>query len=282
MRGVEIDPVAETARVQAGTLWLEVTEAATPYGLFPLSGSSPDVGVVGYTLGGGLSWLARKHGLAANSVTAIEVVTPDGELVRATADDHAELFWALRGGGGNFGVVTAMEFRLFPYGEVYAGMILWPYERHAELLRAWHAWTRTAPEEVTTSFRIIHFPPLPELPPFLSGRSVVVVDGAYAGGAEEGAAALAGAARARAGDGHLGAVVAGRAQPHPHGSRGADALPRRGARCSASSTRTRWPRSRRRSSRARRSCSASCATWAARSAACPRAPARPGGCTAST
>ena len=84
-----------------------------------------------------------------------------------------------------------MEFRLFPYGEVYAGMMLWPYERHAELLRAWHAWTRSAPEEITTSFRIFHFPPLPELPPFLSGRSVVVIDGAYAGGAEEGAAAVA-------------------------------------------------------------------------------------------
>ena len=126
MRGVEIDAEARTARVQAGTLWLEVTEASTPHGLFPLSGSSPDVGVVGYTLGGGLSWLARKHGLAANSVTAIELVTPDGQLVRATADEHADLFWALRGGGGNFGVVTAMEFRLFPYGEVYAGMMLWP------------------------------------------------------------------------------------------------------------------------------------------------------------
>src|SRR5688572_6571740 len=98
MRGVEIDSEARTARVQAGTLWLEVTEAATPHGLFPLAGSSPDVGVVGYTLGGGLSWLARKHGLAADSVTAIEIVTPDGELVRATAEEHAELFWALRGG----------------------------------------------------------------------------------------------------------------------------------------------------------------------------------------
>ena len=135
MRGVEIDPETQIARVQAGTLWLEVTEASTPHGLFPLSGSSPDVGVVGYTLGGGLSWLAREHGLAANHVTAIELVTPDGELVRATADDHADLFWALRGGGGNFGVVTAMEFRLFPYGEVYAGMFLFPYERAAEVLR---------------------------------------------------------------------------------------------------------------------------------------------------
>jgi hypothetical protein len=191
MRGVEIDAAAQIARVQAGTLWLEVTEAATPHGLFPLSGSSPDVGVVGYTLGGGLSWLARKHGLAANHVTAIELVTPDGRLVRATADEHADLFWALRGGGGNFGVVTAMEFRLFPYGEVYAGMFLWPYERHADVLRTWHEWTRSAAEDVTTSFRIMHMPPLPDLPPFLSGRSVVVIDGAFAGSVEDGAAAVA-------------------------------------------------------------------------------------------
>jgi FAD/FMN-containing dehydrogenase len=191
MRGVEIDPVAQTARVQAGTLWLEVTEASTPHGLFPLSGSSPDVGVVGYTLGGGLSWLARKHGLAADSVTAIEIVTPAGELVRATAEEHAELFWALRGGSGNFGVVTAMEFRLYPYAEAFGGFLLFPYERHAEVLRAWRDWTRTAPEEITTSFRIMHLPPLPELPPFLSGRSVVLIDGAYAGDAAAGAAALA-------------------------------------------------------------------------------------------
>ena len=191
MRGVEIDPEAETARVQAGTLWLEVSEAATPHDLFPLSGSSPDVGVVGYTLGGGLSWLSRKHGLAANSVTAIELVTPDGALVRATADDHADLFWALRGGGGNFGIVTAMEFRLYPYAEVYAGMFLWPYERHAEVLRTWHEWTRSAPEEITTSLRIMHLPPLPDLPPFLAGRSVVVVDGAFAGSVEGGAEAVA-------------------------------------------------------------------------------------------
>ncbi len=191
MRGVEVDVEAQTARVAAGTLWIEVTEATTPHGLFPLSGSSPDVGVVGYTLGGGLSWLARKHGLAANHVTAIELVTPEGELVRATAEAHADLFWAVRGGGGNFGVVTALEFRLFPYGTVYAGMMLFPYERHAEILDAWVEWTATAPEEITTSFRIFHLPPLPELPPFLSGRSVVVIDGAYAGDAHAGAEALA-------------------------------------------------------------------------------------------
>jgi len=191
MRGVEIDPETQIARVQAGALWLEVTEASTPHGLFPLSGSSPDVGVVGYTLGGGLSWLAREHGLAANHVTAIELVTPDGELVRATADDHADLFWALRGGGGNFGVVTAMEFRLFPYGEVYAGMFLFPYERAAEVLAAWHEWTLTAPEQITTSMRVMHLPPLPELPAFLRGRSIAVIDGAYAGAGDAGAEAVA-------------------------------------------------------------------------------------------
>jgi FAD/FMN-containing dehydrogenase len=191
MRGVEIDADGQIARVQAGTLWLEVTEASTPHGLFPLSGSSPDVGVVGYTLGGGLSWLGRKHGLAASHVTAIELVTPDGRHLRATAEEHADLFWALRGGGGNFGVVTAMEFRLFPYGQVYAGMMLWPYERAGEVLHAWHAWTRTAPEEITTSIRIMHLPPMPELPEFIRGRSVVVIDGAYAGDADAGAAALA-------------------------------------------------------------------------------------------
>jgi FAD/FMN-containing dehydrogenase len=191
MRGVEIDTEAQTARVAAGTLWIEVTEAASPHGLFPLSGSSPDVGVVGYTLGGGMSWLARKHGLAANNVTAIELVTPDGRLVRATADENTDLFWALRGGGGNFGVVTALEFRLFPYGEVYAGMMIWPFERAGEVMRAWRDWTRTAPEEVTTSMRIMHIPPLPEVPEILRGRSIAVIDGAYAGGAEDGAAALA-------------------------------------------------------------------------------------------
>jgi FAD/FMN-containing dehydrogenase len=191
MRGVEIDAGAQTARVQAGALWLEVSEASTPHGLFPLSGSSPDVGVVGYTLGGGLSWLARKHGLAANSVTAIQLVTPAGELLRATADEHADLFWALRGGGGNFGVVTAMEFRLFPYGEVYAGMFIWPYERAGEVLRAWRDWTLTAPEDITTSMRIMHIPPLPEVPEMLRGRSIAVIDGAFAGGEQAGAEAVA-------------------------------------------------------------------------------------------
>ena len=114
MRGVEIDPGARIARVDAGVLWAEVGDAAAQHGLAALAGSSPDVGVVGYTLGGGISWLARKHGLATNSVVAVELVNADGEIVRADADQEEELFWALRGGGGSFGVVTALEFSLFP------------------------------------------------------------------------------------------------------------------------------------------------------------------------
>jgi FAD/FMN-containing dehydrogenase len=192
MRGVQVDAARRTARAEAGVVWSEVTQATTPYGLFPLAGSSPNVGVIGYTLGGGLSWLGRKHGLATNNVTAIEVVTADGWFRRVTPSEHTSLFWALRGGGGNFGVVTAVEFALFPYGEVYAGMFVWPYESHLEVVEAWHAWTRTAGDSITTSFRIVHFPAEPELPPFLSGRSVVMIDGAFAGDAAAGNAAVAG------------------------------------------------------------------------------------------
>jgi FAD/FMN-containing dehydrogenase len=192
MRGVQVDAARRTARAEAGVVWSDVTQATTPYGLFPLAGSSPNVGVIGYTLGGGLSWLGRKHGLATNNVTAIEVVTADGWFRRVTPSEFTSLFWALRGGGGNFGVVTAVEFALFPYGEVYAGMFVWPYGSHLEVFEAWQAWTLTAGEGITTSFRIVHFPVEPELPPFLSGRSVVMIDGAFAGDADEGSAAVAG------------------------------------------------------------------------------------------
>ena len=114
MRGVSVDPARRTARVDAGVRWLEVVEAAAQHGLSALAGSSPDVGVVGYTLAGGLSFLGRRYGLAANHVSAIELVTADGRLVRADREHEPDLFWALRGGGGSFGVVTAIEFELFP------------------------------------------------------------------------------------------------------------------------------------------------------------------------
>lgn len=121
MRGVVIDPEARTARVEAGALWGDVQAAAAPHGLAGLAGTAADVGVVGYTLGGGLSWLARKHGLAANQVVAADVVTADGMLRRIDAQTEPDLFWAIRGGGGSFAVVTALEFGLFEFGEPLGG-----------------------------------------------------------------------------------------------------------------------------------------------------------------
>jgi hypothetical protein len=178
MRAVQIDPLHRIARVEAGALWMDVTAAAADHGLAALAGSAPDVGVVGYTLGGGLSWLARSHGLAANSVVAIEVVTADGLRRRVDADHDPDLFWALRGGGGSFGVVTALEFRLFPITEVYAGVLFWPLDRAGDVLPAWRAWLPSVPDSVTSVGRVLRFPPLPDLPPHLRGQSFVVVEAA--------------------------------------------------------------------------------------------------------
>jgi FAD/FMN-containing dehydrogenase len=191
MRVVEIDADARRARAQAGAMWAEVAGPAAEHGLAALAGSSHDVGVVGYSLGGGLSWLARKLGLAANSVTAIQLVTSDGRVVVTDAHHDPDLFWALRGGGGNFGVVTAIEFELYEIAEVYAGMLAFPWERAREVLRAWRQWTRTAPEEITTAARILQVPPLPEIPEPFRGRGLVVIDGAYLGDEADAIEALA-------------------------------------------------------------------------------------------
>jgi FAD/FMN-containing dehydrogenase len=191
MRGAVVDPEARTARVLGGSLWNDVIEAAAPLGLTPMHGSAGDVSVVGYILSGGLSFYARQHGLAVNTVRAVQVVTADGRLVRATADENPELFWALRGGSGAFGVVVSIEIELLPYAEVFAGMLLWDAARTAEVSHAWAQWTATAPESATTTLRVMHFPPMPELPPFLSGRSVVVIDGAITETDAEASALLA-------------------------------------------------------------------------------------------
>jgi FAD/FMN-containing dehydrogenase len=191
MDGVHLDPAARRARVEAGVLWKAVVDAAAPHGLYPLHGSSPDVGVVGYSLGGGLGWLARSHGLQADRVTAVELVDADGELRRVDAEHDPELLWALRGGGGNFGVVTALEFELVALREAYAGWLTWDWTQAERVLRAWAAWTATAPETATTTARILQLPPLPELPEPLRGRRLVVIDGALTGDAAAAAALLA-------------------------------------------------------------------------------------------
>jgi FAD/FMN-containing dehydrogenase len=141
-----------------------------------------------------MGWLARKHGLQTNSVTAFEIVTADGHLVRADAIHEPDLFWALRGGGGNFGVVTALEFRLYPISTAYAGMLVWDVSEAERVLRRWAAWAPEAPDEVTTSFRILHLPPLPEVPAPMRGRALVVIDGAVLG-SDEWSASVLGALR---------------------------------------------------------------------------------------
>jgi hypothetical protein len=176
LRAVQVDPVTRIARAEAGAMWQDVTPVAAAHGLAALAGSAPDVGVAGYTLGGGLSWLARSHGLAANSVVALEVITADGRLRHVDADHDPELFWALRGGGGSFGIVTALEFRLYPITDVYAGVLFFPIERAGEVLEAWRAWLPAVPDTVTSVGRLLRFPPLPELPEPLRGQSFAVIE----------------------------------------------------------------------------------------------------------
>ena len=180
---VELDPVALRARVGSGVKWEKVVPRASDMGLAVLHGSTPDVSIAGYGLGGGLGWYGRKHGLFTNSITAIELVTADGRLRRVDSENEPELFWALRGGGGSFGVVTALEFRLYPIAQVYAGALFFPWERSAEVIHVWRDWIRTVTDEVTSVARILQFPPIDEVPEPIRGRSFAIVH-AYSLGTE--------------------------------------------------------------------------------------------------
>lgn len=187
MRRVDVFPPIRTARAEAGAQWEDVTVPAGEYGLAALAGTSPNVGVTGYTLGGGMGWMARRYGLAANSVTAVELVTPHGRLVRADADHEADIFWAVRGGGGSVGVVTAVEMTLYPVAELYAGALFFPIERAAEVLHTWRRWTDTVPDELTSLGRLLRVPPVDEVPAPMRGRAFTLVEAAYLGDATSGA-----------------------------------------------------------------------------------------------
>jgi hypothetical protein len=191
MNAVEIDPDRRRARLQAGAQWQHVTGPAAEHGLAGLSGSAPDVCVTGYALGGGASWMVRRYGLAANSIRAAEVVTADGRRLRADAGSEPDLFWAIRGGGGSFGVVTELELELFPVPELYAGVLFWPQERAAEVLETWHGWTASVPEEMSSLGRLLNMPPLEQIPEPLRGRSFVVVEAAWLGDEASGSEQLA-------------------------------------------------------------------------------------------
>lgn len=181
LASVNVDVEARTARVGAGVRFQDVLDQSLEHGLTPLLGTSPRVGVVGYTLGGGIGWLTRRFGFAADSVRWIDVVTPDGILRHASPTENADLFWALRGGGGNFGVVTAMEFALYPISTLYGGSLTYPGELAGEALRFFRDWSIQLPDEMMTSITVVKFPPIPQMPESLRGQSRVLLRAAYSG-----------------------------------------------------------------------------------------------------
>jgi hypothetical protein len=191
MRGIEVDPDAQTARVEAGVLVAELSSAAGAHGLSSMPGSSPDVGVTGYTLGGGLSWLGRRYGFACNRVRAIELVTADGEARTVDAENEPDLFWALRGGGGGYAIVTALQLRLLPIAEIYAGALLFPAELGAEAVRAYRDWAAGVPDEVTSVVRFVTPPPIPDVPEPIRGVPLLTIDGACIGSQADGEAIVA-------------------------------------------------------------------------------------------
>jgi hypothetical protein len=181
LTSVEVDAERGSARVGAGTLWGDFVPGASDQGLAALHGSTPTVCIAGYSLGGGVSFYGRKHGLACNRITAIELVGAGGEQLRVDAGNDPDLFWALRGGGGSFGVVTAIEFDLLPLSEIYAGALFFPAERAPEVLHAWREFTTTAPEETASVGRLMNFPPIPEIPEQFRGQSFAVVEVIHCG-----------------------------------------------------------------------------------------------------
>ena len=190
MRGVQIDTARRVARVDAGALWSDLAAASAPFGLSGLGGSVPDVGVVAFALGGGLGWLSRAHGLCCHRLRAVELVTPAHGWIRCDGTHHPELFWTLRGGGGDLGVVTAVELELVSVPDLYGGTMLWPWDRAGEVLHAWRRWTETAPETVTTAARLLQVPAIPDVPAPLRGRQFVTVGGAIIGSPAEATALL--------------------------------------------------------------------------------------------
>jgi FAD/FMN-containing dehydrogenase len=187
MRGVWVDPISRRARVQGGALWGDVDRETQAHGLATTGGIVSHTGVAGLTLGGGIGWLMRKHGLTIDNLLAVDVVTADGGMLRASEREHPDLFWALRGGGGNFGVVTSFEFRLHPVGPiVLAGPIFWDASDAAEVLRLYRDFIRDAPDELGTVVRFGTAPPLPVIPENLHWRPVVMVGTCFAGPMEDG------------------------------------------------------------------------------------------------
>jgi FAD/FMN-containing dehydrogenase len=191
MRAVSVDPTGRAAWVQGGALWGDVDHETQEHGLATTGGIIGHTGVAGLTLGGGIGFLMRKHGLAVDNLLAAEVVTAEGSIVRASADEHPDLFWALRGGGGNFGVVTSFRFALHPLGPtVMAGPVFWAAEDTADVLRFYRDFVSKIPDELGTVVKLCSIPPLPVIPEDLHWRPAIAVACCYAGAVEDGEQAL--------------------------------------------------------------------------------------------
>ncbi|MEH2513832.1 FAD/FMN-containing dehydrogenase [Nitrobacteraceae bacterium AZCC 1564] len=191
MKNIHIDPKAQTLRAEPGLTWGEVNDALQPYSLAATGGFVSVTGVSGLTLGGGLGWLVRKHGLALDNLLSAKVVLADGRIVTANKWEHDDLFWAIRGGGGNFGVVTSFEFRVHPAGTVLAGVVVHPAQAADDVLRHWRDFETTSPCELTQGALLFCFPDDPTAPPQLRAAPVIGVGGVYAGAIEDGEKTLA-------------------------------------------------------------------------------------------
>ena len=279
MRAVWVEPASRTAWVQGGALWGDVDHETQVHGLATTGGIVSHTGVAGLTLGGGIGWLMRKHGLTVDNLLAAHVVTAEGEMLRVSEDEHPDLFWALRGGGGNFGVVTSFDFRLHPVGpDVLAGPILWDAADTDKVLRFYRDFVHDAPDELGTVVRFGTAPPLPVIPEDLHWRPVVIVASCYAGPMEEAEGVLR---PLRA----FGAPLLDLVAPTPYVDHqsGLDSTVRHGWNYYWKSTYlpelsddlvnviTEHAFAARRRARTR-----SCSTWEARSAACPEATRRSG------
>ena len=187
MKGIRVDPVARTARAEAGVLWGELDRETQLHRLATVGGIVTHTGIAGLTLGGGIGWLMRKYGATVDNLLSVDLVTADCKVLTASEDENADLFWGVRGGGGNFGIATSFEYRLHPVGPiVLAGPIFHPLESARELLRFYRDFVATAPDELTTIFELSVAPPLPLLPDDVHGKQVVMVGACYSGAPEDG------------------------------------------------------------------------------------------------
>jgi len=190
MNRVQIHAETATAWVEAGARAGEIVQAASPYGLAPLNGLAASVGIVGYLLGGGIGWLTRQYGPGAVSIRSAELVTADSHLLQVNEHSHRDLLWGLRGGGGNFGIVTALECALYPVNTIFGGQVVYPIVQGNDVLSAYVQWVKSVPDELTSALRIMHFPTSPAIPPTLRGTSAVVIMACYNGEERAGEALL--------------------------------------------------------------------------------------------